>query len=86
MVGPSFSGETDFKLKILSRMLDRHIYLITQSPPEQYSHSKIKNNQKGEEIKSLTEYENAFKDFGDVLGTSNCNLIDQFFIRIDIII
>ena len=35
LVGPSFSGKTYLMLKILSRMIDRDIYIITKSPPEQ---------------------------------------------------
>ena len=35
LVGPSFSGKTYLMLKILSRMLDRDVYIITKSPPEQ---------------------------------------------------
>ena len=35
LVGPSFSGKTYLMLKILSRMSDRDIYIITKSPPEQ---------------------------------------------------
>ena len=43
LVGPSFSGKTYLMLKILSRILDRDIYIITKSPPEQYTNSKMKN-------------------------------------------
>ena len=42
LVGPSFSGKTYLMLKILSRISDRDIYIITKSPPEQYTNSKIK--------------------------------------------
>ena len=42
LVGPSFSGKTYLMLKILSRISDRDIYIITKSPPEQYINSKIK--------------------------------------------
>ena len=51
LVGPSFSGERDLTLKILSRIPDRHIYIITESPLEQYSISEIK-------IKEMTEEKN----------------------------
>ena len=44
LVGPSFSGKTYLMFKILSRMLDRDIYIITKSPPEQYTNCKIKIN------------------------------------------
>ena len=42
LVGPSFSGKTYLMLKILSRLPDRDIYIITKSPPEQYTNSEIK--------------------------------------------
>ena len=81
LVGPSFSGKTYLMLKILSRMLDRDIYIITKSPPEQYTNSKIKSKEIGDEIKPLNEYENGIIVFDDVLGSSNSRFIDQFFIR-----
>ena len=68
-------------LKILSRLPDRDIYIITKSPPEQYSNSKIKNKELGDEIKSLNEYENGIIVFDDILGSSNSRFIDQFFMR-----
>ena len=37
LVGCSFSGKTYLMLKILSRIPDRDIYIITKSPPEQYT-------------------------------------------------
>ena len=43
LVGPSFSGKTYLMLKILSRISDRDIYIITKSPPEQYTNSKNQN-------------------------------------------
>ena len=45
-------------LKILSRMIDRDNYIITNSPPEQYTNSKNKIKEKSDEIKPLNEYEN----------------------------
>ena len=42
LVGPSFSGKTYLMLKTLSRIPDRDFYIITKSPPEQYTKSKIK--------------------------------------------
>ena len=42
LVGPPFSGKTYLMLKILSRKPDRDFYIITKSPPEQYTNSKIK--------------------------------------------
>ena len=81
MVGPSFSGKTYLMLKILSRMLDRDIYIITKSPPEQYTNSKIKIKEINDEIKPLNEYENGIIIFDDILGSSNSRFIDQFFIR-----
>ena len=67
-------------LKILSRIPDRDIYIITKSPPEQYSNSKVKIKEISDEIKPVNGYENAIIDF-DFLGSSNSRFIDQFFIR-----
>ena len=81
LVGPSFSGKTYLMLKILSRVLDRDIYIITKSPPEQYTNSKIKIKETSDEIKPLNECENGILVFDDVLGSSNSREKDQFFIR-----
>ena len=81
LVGPSFSGKTYLMLKILSRMIDRDIYIINKSPPEQYTNSKIKIKEISDEIKPLNEYENGIIVLDDVLGSSNSRFIDQFFIR-----
>ena len=81
LVGPSFPGKTYLMLKILSRISDRDIYMITKSHPEQYSNSKIKIKEISEEIKPLKEYENGVIVFDDILGSSNSRFIDQFFIR-----
>ena len=81
LIGPSFSGKTYLMLKILSRISDRDIYIITKSPPEQYSNSKIKIKEISDEIKPLNEYENGIIVFDDILGSSNSRFIDQFFIR-----
>ena len=81
LVGPSFSGKTYWMLKILSRMIDRDIYIITKSPPEQYINSKIKIKEISDEIKPLNEYENGIIVFDDILGSSNSRFIDQFFNR-----
>ena len=81
LVGPSFSGKTYLMLKILSRISDRDFYIITKSPPEQYTNSKIKIREISDEIKPLNEYENGIIVFDDVLGSTNSRFIDQFFIR-----
>ena len=81
LVGPSFSGKSYLMLKILSRITDRDIYIITKSPPEQYTDSKIKIKEISDEIKPLNEYENGIIVFDDILGSSNSRFIDQFFIR-----
>ena len=81
LVGPSFSGKAYLMLKYFSRKIDRDIYLITKSLPEQYTNSKIKINEIGVEIKPLNEYENGIIVFDDILGSSNSRFIDQFFIR-----
>ena len=81
LVGPSFSGKTYLMLKILLRMIDRHIYMITESPPEQYTNSKVKIKEISDEIKPLIEYENGIIVFDYILGSSKSKFIDQFFIR-----
>ena len=81
LVGPSFSGKTYLMLKILSRISDRDIYIITKSPPEQYTSSKIKIKEINDEIKPLNEYENGIIVFDDILGSSNSRFIDHVFIR-----
>ena len=81
LVGSSFAGKTYLMLKILPRMIDRDIYIITKSPPEQYTNSKIKIKEITDEIKPLNEYENGVIVFDDILGSSNSRFIDQFFIR-----
>ena len=53
LVGPSFSGKTYLMLKTLSRIPDRDVYIITKSPPEQYTNSKIKIKAISDEIKPL---------------------------------
>ena len=79
LVGPSFSGKNYLMLKNLSRISDRDIYIITKSPPEQYTNSKIKIKEIGNEIKPLNEYENGIIVFDDILGSSNSRFIDHFF-------
>ena len=81
LVGPSFSGKTYLMVKILSRIPDRDIYIITKSPPEQYTNSKIKIKEINDEIKPLNDYENGILVFDDILGSSNSRFIDQFFVR-----
>ena len=68
-------------LKLLSRISDRDIYIITKSSPEQYTNCKIKIKEITDEIKPLNEYENGVIVFDDILGSSNSRFIDQFFIR-----
>ena len=68
-------------LTILSRIPNRDIYIITKSPPEQYSISKIKIKEKSDEKKPLSEYENGTIVFDDILGSSNSRFIDHFFVR-----
>ena len=68
-------------LKILSRIPTRVIYVITKSPPEKYTKSKIKIKEISDEIKPLSEYENGIKVFDDILSSSNSRLVEQYFIR-----
>ena len=82
LVHCSFSYKTNLMLKFLSRIPnERNIYKITKSPPEQYLNSKIKKEEKSDEIEHLNEYENAVIVFDDALGSSNSKYMDQFFIR-----
>ena len=81
LVGPSFSGKTYLMLKLLSRITNRDFYIITKSPPEQYSKSKIRIKEISDEIEPLSEYENSIIVFDDISGSSNSRFIDQFFIR-----
>ena len=53
-VGPFL--QVKLMLKILSRIPDRDFYIITNSPPEQYSNCKSKMKEIGEKIKPLNEY------------------------------
>ena len=66
-------------LKIFSRISNRDLYIITKSPPEQYSNSKIKIKERSDEI--ICEYENAIIVFDDNLGSSKSMFVDQNFIR-----
>ena len=81
LVGPSFSGKTYLMLKILSRIQNRDIYIITKSPLEQYTISEIKIKEISDEIKPLNVYENGVIVFDDILGSPNSRFIDKFFIR-----
>ena len=81
LVGTSVSGNTYLMLKILSRIQDQDIYIITKGPPEHNAISKIKIKEIGDEIKALSEYENAIMIFDDNLRSSNSRFLDQFFIR-----
>ena len=71
LLGPSLSGKTYLMLKILSRLPDRDICLITKSSPEQYADSGIKNKEITDEIKPLDEYERCVIVFDDILVTTN---------------
>ena len=81
LVGPSFSGKTNLMIKFFSRIPHRDIYIITKSPPEQYTNSKVKIKEISDEIKPVSEYENAIIVFDDILGSANSRLTDQYFIR-----
>ena len=81
MVGPSFAVKTCLMLKILSRIPNRDIYVITKSPSERYSNSKIKIKELSKKIKHLNEYQNAIIVCEDFLSSPNSRYIDRFFIR-----
>ena len=80
LVSASFSGKTYLIIKSLSRIPDRDIYIITKSPPEQYTISKIKIKETSDEIEPVNEFENGIIVFDDILVSSNSRFIDQFFI------
>ena len=48
-VGPSFSGKTYLMLTILSRIPNGDFYIITKTPPKQYSNSEIEFEEIGQE-------------------------------------
>ena len=68
-------------LKSVSRIPNRDLFIINKSPPEQYSNSKTKIKEIGDEVKPVNEYENAIIVFDDFLGSSNSKLTDQFYFR-----
>ena len=65
-------------LKIFSRKSDRDVNIITKSPPEHYSKSKIEN---GEEFKLLDDYVEGVVVFDDMLNSKTASENDQFFTR-----
>ena len=81
VVEESFSGKTYLILKILTWIADRDIYIITKSPPEQYSNLKFGIKEIGEDRKPINLYENAIIVFDDTIGSSNSKYVDQFFLR-----
>ena len=66
-------------LKILSGIPNREFYVFTKSRPEQYSDSKIKTKENGEEIKPLNEHQNAILVFHAVFGTTSSKSVEKFF-------
>ena len=73
-------------LKILSRMPNQDVHIVTKLPPGKYSTSKIEIREIGEQIRHLREYENAIIVFDDILGSSISRVIDQFSLEDDITI
>ena len=67
-------------------MKDRDIYIVTKSPPEQYTNSKIKIEEIGDEIQHVNDYENGIIVFDDILGSSNSRLKTNFLLEIDTLI
>ena len=65
-------------LKIFSRIPNLDIYIITKSPPEQYSNSKIKLKEITGKIKPMSEYENAIIVFDAILCSSKDRHVDQY--------
>ena len=68
-------------LKSFSRVSNRDIYIFTKSPPQQYSSFEVEIKEIGEEIKPLSDYENAIIAFDDTPGSSYNRYTDQFFIK-----
>ena len=68
-------------LENLSRRPDREIYIITKSPPEQYSNSNIKIKELSDEIQLLNEYKIAIIVIDDISDSSNSKYIHQFFVK-----
>ena len=67
LVRPNFLDKSYFKLTKLSPIpTDRVVYIITKSPPDQYSNSTIKNKETSDEIIPLNENENGIKVFDDI--------------------
>ena len=57
LVGCSFSGKTNFMLKILPVIQpDPDFYIITKMPSEQFRNSRIEFEEIGEQLKPLNEY------------------------------
>ena len=81
LVGPSFACKIFLMLKIFSRLPYRDFFIITKSALEQYSKSKIKTRETGEEVKPLNEYENAVIVFDVILGSLISRYKGQFFIK-----
>ena len=67
--------------KIHSQIPNRDIYIITKSPFEQFSNSKIKIKETAEETKTLTENTTSIIGLDEILGTSITRYIDQVFNR-----
>ena len=67
--------------KILSGIPDRDIYIITNSPSEKYTNSKIKIKERTDEIIPLNEYEKNGIASDDFLGSSISKYLDQIFIE-----
>ena len=76
LVGPKVSTKPYLMLKFLSRIPNRDNYIITKSPPEQHSNSKIKSKQIFQKTRSLSEYEIEIKVFDDILGSTNSKYKD----------
>ena len=68
-------------LKFLSRMSHRDIHIINKSLPKQFSKSKMKIKEIGEEIEPPNQYEKGIIVFDDILGSSSIKYKDQFSIR-----
>ena len=81
IVAPPVSGKTYLMLKTLSKRTDQDFFVITISPLDQYSTFEIKIKKISVEIKRLNDCEKVNKVFPDILGSSNCKYVNQFFKR-----
>ena len=70
--------KTLLMLKLPIRTPEQVVYIITKSPPEQYSNSSTKIEKVTDEIEHLNKYENGVGVFDYILASSKGKYIDLF--------